>query len=317
MKSVKRIVDTDFWNDEKVLDYTPEEKYFFQFLLTNPNTRQSGIYKLPIKMATFWTGYNRDTIERLLYRFQTELKLIIYSSETQEVAILNYLKHAIVKGGKPVNDCIKRDLSTIKDKNLIIAVNKHMKEFFDKSEKESMKQIGDIFNEVVSKEDVNLFNVDMKDFEEKKESVVPYDLILDYLNSKQPDKRPYGKTNENKKYIRARWNEDNLSDSSPEDKLVYFYTAIDNSFVYWTQHDGLENLKPSTIFNGKMEGRVTGDAYSWNKDQVRDNQNPEWVNEYKQARRIKEAKDYDEAAEKVRNMSDEEYAEIQKKFFDL
>lgn len=274
MKSVKRIVDTDFWNDEKVLDYTPEEKYFFQFLLTNPNTRQSGIYKLPIKMAAFWTGYNADTIERLLYRFENELKLIVYSRNTQEVAILNYLKYAVMKGGKPVNDCIIRDLSTIKDKDLIVTVNKHMEEYFKNlpEDKIAIKQIGEIFKNISKKSETTLFNVASKTNTVK--NSIPYQVIIDYLNGKQPNKRAYNITSDTKKCIRARWEE--LSGQSREYKLKYFFMAIDHSFKFWTKKDGLQNMRPGILFNGQMESRVNGDAYGWDKPDTKD---PAWLEE--------------------------------------
>ena len=44
---IKRVVDVDFWNDEKVMDlFTPEDKLFFLYLLTNPHTTQLGIYAI-------------------------------------------------------------------------------------------------------------------------------------------------------------------------------------------------------------------------------------------------------------------------------
>lgn len=43
--SVKRVVDTQFWNDDKVVDcFSPEDKLFMLYLMTNPHTTQLGIY---------------------------------------------------------------------------------------------------------------------------------------------------------------------------------------------------------------------------------------------------------------------------------
>ena len=128
---VSRIVNTDFWHDEKVIDFSPEDKYFMLYLLTNPQSKQVGIYKLPKKIIAFDTGYNEETIKSLLARFQNDYGLIYYSEETQEVAILNYLKHSIVKGGKPVLDCIEKDLKQVKNKKLIHMVYRHVLDFGD------------------------------------------------------------------------------------------------------------------------------------------------------------------------------------------
>ena len=117
---IKRIIDVGFWNDSKVLDYfSPEDKYFMLYLLTNPRTTQLGIYELNIKKASFETGYNADTISVLLERFENKYGLVKYSKETSEVAIRNFLKHSIVKGGKPVEDLLVKELGLVKDRNLI------------------------------------------------------------------------------------------------------------------------------------------------------------------------------------------------------
>ena len=124
---INRIVNTDFWKDAKVIDcYTPKEKYFWLYILTNPQTRQLGVYKLPKKLIAFETGYNLNEINTLIKKFQYEYKAIIYSEETQEVAILNYLKYSIVKGGKPVIDCINKDISMVSDKRLMGEIYRHI-----------------------------------------------------------------------------------------------------------------------------------------------------------------------------------------------
>ena len=42
---VKRVVDTDFWTDMEVIDhYSPEDKYFYLYLITNGKSSQVGIY---------------------------------------------------------------------------------------------------------------------------------------------------------------------------------------------------------------------------------------------------------------------------------
>lgn len=160
-KPIKRIVSTSFWEDVKVIDsYSPEDKFFMLYLLTNPHTTQVGIYKLPYKVCSFETGYTIETIKALLQRFQMRQKNIIYSSETQEIAILNSLKYSIVKGGKPVADCLKSELLQIEDPNLIIAVYKHLSTWWDESSRKFDHIIKDIFirelqRRKVAKEEIN------------------------------------------------------------------------------------------------------------------------------------------------------------------
>ena len=117
---IKRVVDTQFWTDDKVIEiFSPEDKLFMLYLMTNPHTTQLGIYKVSKKIMAFETGYSTDTISVLLDRFETKYELIKYSDETKEVAIKNYLRHSIIKGGKPVEDLLIKEISMVKDKSLL------------------------------------------------------------------------------------------------------------------------------------------------------------------------------------------------------
>lgn len=125
--SIRRVVNTDFWTDEKVVElFSPEDKLFMLYLLTNPHTKQLGIYKLVKKQCAFELGYSVDSVSVLLERFENKYQIIKYSNETNEVAIKNFLVHSIVKGGKPVEDCLLKDISEVKDKSLLEYVFKNL-----------------------------------------------------------------------------------------------------------------------------------------------------------------------------------------------
>ena len=126
---IKRIVDTSFWTDGQVEDFSPEDKYFMLFLMTNPNTTQLGIYEFSIKNAAYHLGYSREAVSVLLDRFESVYGLIIYSPETKEIAIKNYLRHSIVKGGAPVRDCLVKEIKNVKDQRLITKVFSHLKKY--------------------------------------------------------------------------------------------------------------------------------------------------------------------------------------------
>jgi len=120
VSEVKRVVSTGFWTDKKVLnDFSPEDKYFMLYLLTNPYTTQLGIYNFPIKHVALDIGYSEDTVRVLLDRFENKYGIIKYSNTTSEIAIKNYLRHSIVKGGKPVYDCLIKEEKNVIDKSLL------------------------------------------------------------------------------------------------------------------------------------------------------------------------------------------------------
>lgn len=117
---IKRIVDVSFWTDNKVVDmFSPEDKLFFLYLLTNPHTTQLGVYPINKRVMAFELGYSLEAVCVLIDRFQNKYQIIKYSEATGEVAIKNYLRHSIVKGGKPVEDLLVKEISRVKDKGLL------------------------------------------------------------------------------------------------------------------------------------------------------------------------------------------------------
>ena len=86
-----RHIHTTFWNDPLVLDLTPEQKYFYLYLLTNDKVKQCGIYEISLRQIVYQTGYNKDTILTLLAFFEDAGK-IIYSAETNEILLRNFLR---------------------------------------------------------------------------------------------------------------------------------------------------------------------------------------------------------------------------------
>lgn len=115
-----RQVYTEFWEDPKVQEeFTPEDRYFYLYLLTNPRTTQIGIYQITKKQIAFELGYSTESINALIDRFENHHKLIKYNIETREIAIKNWGRYNFNKAGKPVEDCVRSELSRVKDNDLI------------------------------------------------------------------------------------------------------------------------------------------------------------------------------------------------------
>ena len=115
-----RLIYSEFWKDPKVMEeMTPEDRYFYLFLLTNPSTTNCGIYLITKKQMAFELGYSTEVINALMDRFEKQYKLIAYNTETRELAIKNWGKYNLSRGGKPVLDCLSSELKKIKDKSLI------------------------------------------------------------------------------------------------------------------------------------------------------------------------------------------------------
>ncbi|KEI74954.1 replication protein [Clostridium botulinum B2 128] len=108
---------TEFWKDGFVVELEPEEKYFYLYLLTNVNTSQCGIYELPKKIMENETGYNRETVDNLIKKFE-EYKKIIYSEETKEIIMLNWFKYNEPNNINAIK-CVNKELKKIKNRNFV------------------------------------------------------------------------------------------------------------------------------------------------------------------------------------------------------
>ncbi|MDA1883539.1 MULTISPECIES: DnaD domain-containing protein [unclassified Bacillus cereus group] len=115
--AVYRNVQVNFWQDEFILDLTPEERYFYIYLLTGTKTKQCGVYVLPKRVAELETGYNMETVEKLLNRF-VEYGKILYDAETKELYIINWLHYNPILNTN-VEKCVLRELKTVKNKEFI------------------------------------------------------------------------------------------------------------------------------------------------------------------------------------------------------
>ena len=123
-----RLVYTEFWNDPKVMeDMTPEDKYFYLYLLTNPCTNMIGVYRIVKKQMAFDLGYSIESVNSLMDRFENYHKLIVYDNETKEICIKHYGKYNLNRGGKPMLDCIKKDIDGVKNKDLLNHMVVHIK----------------------------------------------------------------------------------------------------------------------------------------------------------------------------------------------
>lgn len=114
-----RSIQTSFWSDAKVVDdFSPEDRYFYLYLLTNEKSNQLGCYELSIKQMCRDTGYNEETIKKLIVRFQENLKVIYYDFETKEIFIKNWYKYNWLNS-ENTKKCIDKEFSLIKSEFLI------------------------------------------------------------------------------------------------------------------------------------------------------------------------------------------------------
>jgi uncharacterized phage protein (TIGR02220 family) len=131
--------------------------------------------------------------------------------------------------------------------------------------------------------------------------------IIDYLNFKTNSKYKH-ETGNTQKVLNARINEGYT--------LQQFKQAIDNAYNHWSKTDELNQMQPHTLFNTKFESRVTGQAYNWNKKGKNKRPKPDWVDQHKEEKRIKEEEIKKQDEEKIKNLDNEKVFKRYKKLWE-
>lgn len=132
--SLKRVVDTRFWNQVDVMErYSSQDKLFALYLMTCPRSTQLGIYSLPKRVIAFDMSLDDAQVGQLLARFQDDYQVIAYSNQTQEVAILDFLTYSLVKGGQPVERLLRNQAEDVRDSQLLVKVFQHLASYYEHS----------------------------------------------------------------------------------------------------------------------------------------------------------------------------------------
>jgi hypothetical protein len=169
-----RKISVSFWSDSFVGELTPEQKYFYLYLMTNDKTTQCGIYETSIRKICFDTGYNSETVQKLIDFFQEKNK-IRWSKSTNEIALLNWVKFNDSNSPK-VMACVEKELKQVKNRVLIeylYSMDTHPQEEEEKEKEEEEEKEQEEFEYIPTEREL-LFN---RWFEYKKQKRSKYTEI--------------------------------------------------------------------------------------------------------------------------------------------
>ncbi|MGI1832933.1 conserved phage C-terminal domain-containing protein [Bacillus altitudinis] len=258
-----RHVHTTFWQDPKVTEeLTPEDRYFYLYLITNPNTTQIGIYPITKKQMAFDLGYSIESVNSLMDRFVNHHKLILYNNDTREMAIKNWPKYNLNKGGKPILDCVTKELREVKDKSLMNVLypkieNTSIREVFERYANDTLHDTSTTSGQKEKekekeKEKKDILSGNPTDDPKTKESEIPFKLIVDLLN-KVTGKSFRHSSAATQRLIKARWNDGF--------RFEDFKTVILTKSDQWLKDDKMNKyLQPTTLFGTKFEGYLNEGA---------------------------------------------------------
>jgi uncharacterized phage protein (TIGR02220 family) len=223
----KRLIDTELWNNEDIIEYfTAEDKYFWLYLLTNPHNNICGVMKASPVLIARDMGYSKDCVQNLMYRFENVHKAIFVDHETHELLILNWGKFNWNKS-PDILRTVEKNLASINSEKIKTILDRKISEIWEFEHPVNTLstpcQQGTITNTITNT---------IKD-------------IVDYLNTKLNTKYRY-ETQSTQKHIKARLNEGFVYDD--------FVKVIDNMYDAWHNDDKMSQyLRPETLFGTKFQ----------------------------------------------------------------
>ena len=239
--AIFRTVQMSFWTDADVLDdFTPEDKYFYLYTMTNPHTNLAGCYEISIKNMVMETGYSSDTVKKLIARLEKEHRKIVYNTATKEMLLVNWSKfnwNSSPKFRKP----LLLEINSVKCREF----REFLEALYNGNDTVSIPyQYGSDTTVTVSVTDTVTDTVTVTDTDKGdcKGDEYEDDIrdILSYLNDRTGRHFHYS-TKATQNIIRAR-----LKDNyTPDD----FRTVIDNKVAEWGSDKKMcKYLRPSTLF---------------------------------------------------------------------
>ena len=217
-----------FWTDNKVSDdFTPEDRYFYLYLFTNPHTNLCGCYEVSIKQMSNETGYSKDSIENLIDRFEKVHKVLRFSKETKEILLLNWSKYNWTSSEK-FRKPLAKEIDSVKNLDFRAFLIDIFENGYgiDTTCIDTSVTVTDTITNTVSNTDI-------------------YKEVVNYLNSILGTNYRYT-TKKTQDCIKARLNEGFTVDD--------FKTVIDKKAKEWLGTDMEKYLRPETLFGNKLEG---------------------------------------------------------------
>lgn len=138
MMEVFTRIERGYWQDDFILELTPEQKFFYLYLMSNSKVNTLGAYVFPLTMSTVELGYNKETVLKLLDYF-AQVGKIIWDETTKEVFLLNWPKRNWNKKTATLR-ALKKDFGALKSPVLREKISAMLSVFSSDSTEESTEE---------------------------------------------------------------------------------------------------------------------------------------------------------------------------------
>lgn len=279
-----RNIHLSFWQDTKVTDdFTPEDRYFYLYLLTNPHTNLCGCYEISIKQMVNEMGYDSKKVGKLIDRFSFIHNLIRYARSERELLIFHWSKYNWTSSEK-FRKPLLQEIQNVKTDDF----REYLLKLFDgENVKYGMDTVSEkeeygINTNCIDTTDTDTITDTVSGSEADTDKSKPTEIkeIVQYLNDKCGTRYRY-QTKGTQEHINARLKEGYTVDD--------FKTVIDKKFEEWHGTDMEKFLRPETLFAGKFESylnqKIVKKTYQSQTAQMLDgfyDQTAEWVRKMEQ-----------------------------------
>lgn len=247
-----RNIHLSFWQDTKVTDdFTPEDRYFYLYLLTNPHTNLCGCYEISVKQMANEMGYDVKKVNKLIDRFSSFHNLIRYSQTVRELLIFHWSKYNWTSSEK-FRKPLLQEIQNVKTDSF----REYLSKLFNGENVKygidtvSGKEKHGIYTNCIDTTDTVTVTDSITDTvsdseaDADKSRLTEIKEIVQYLNDKCGTRYRY-QTKGTREHINARLKEGYTVDD--------FKTVIDKKFEEWHGTDMEKFLRPETLFAGKFE----------------------------------------------------------------
>lgn len=281
-----RNIHLSFWQDTKVTDdFTPDDRYFYLYLLTNPHTNLCGCYEVSVKQMSNELGYDVKKVSKLLARFFSVHNLIRYNYSEKELLIFHWFKYNWTSSEK-FRKPLLREIKGIKTDSF----RDYLQKIFDGENVKygidtvsGNEEYGIDTTDTVSVTDAESNAIIDSDIAADRSNLDAIKEIVKYLNERCGTRYRY-QSNGTQEHINARLKEGYTVDD--------FKTVIDKKAGEWIGTEQEKYLRPQTLFAGKFESylnqKIIKKSYQNQTSQMLDSfydQTSEWVRKMEEEER--------------------------------
>lgn len=271
-----------FWSDDYILNLNRTDKLVYCYLITNDKTQQCGIYELAMAKACLELDMKPEELLLSLKRFSDDKK-ICYSMETQEVCVVNWLKHNSNSSWKTI-ESVKKQLLNIKNLELMLILYDPREPLYDGTRKEKgddgryiekpfviENPLKEYFGELTDEELLEI----RSPFFERKIRNMPLGSPLHgaFTNNRTVQNITYTEQYNNKTKTVSQGDDCNKQPFEqyipPEERKKSKSSILDEVLGYWSSKPGLKEARKLTVNLGEKAAPLLQSISVYTLDEIK------------------------------------------------